>query len=257
MAEPTLESLIGCTAYDRLGRAIGQVEQFYVDNVSEEPTWAVVAAGTTGEHSLVPLTGAQYRAADRVLQVPVDNERVRSAPHVEHHGRIDPDDEQLLLEYYSVGRRSTGRQAGSAQRIQPGPDEPMTTGYPDDSMLRSEERLVVGTEREEVGTARLHKYVDTERQDVTVPTTHEEVRIEREPITGRTEGMPADIGEQEREVTLHADRVTVDKEAIPVERVRMSVDEVEEQQTVSGTVRKERIETEGVETKGTDRQKDA
>ncbi|MFI6866208.1 PRC and DUF2382 domain-containing protein [Nocardia sp. NPDC050406] len=246
MSKTTLESLIGCTAYDKSGSAIGQVEQFYVDNATGQPTWAVVSTGSAGDHSLVPLTGAQYQPADRTLQIPVDSERVRSAPHMEHYGRIDPDDEQALLDYYRLDRRPTGGRTGLAQQIQPGPDEPMTAGYTDDTMLRSEERLVVGTDREEVGTARMHKYVETEQQDITVPITHEEARLVREPITDRTEAA-GDIGEQDREVILHADHVRVDKETVPVERVRLVVDEVEEQQTVSGTVRKERIETEGID----------
>ncbi|WP_282780274.1 MULTISPECIES: YsnF/AvaK domain-containing protein [unclassified Nocardia] len=87
----------------------------------------------------------------------------------------------------------------------------------------------------------------TEEQTVTVPTTHEEVRIEREPITDPRTAERVDIGEEEREVTLHEDRLSVDTEAVPVERVRLAVDEVEDSQTVSGTVRKERFDTEGIE----------
>ncbi len=117
--------------------------------------------------------------------------------------------------------------------------------HADDSMVRSEERLRVDTERTEVGTARLHKSVVSEEQTIKVPVTHEEVHIEREPITDRT--GRATIGEEDREVTLHADQVHVRKETVPVERVRLAVDEVAGEETVSETVRKERVETEGVD----------
>ncbi|QGN58881.1 YsnF/AvaK domain-containing protein [Nostocoides sp. HKS02] len=53
----------------------------------------------------------------------------------------------------------------------------------DDAMTRSKERLNVGTASQEVGRARLRKYVVTEQQSVSVPVTREEVRVEREPIT--------------------------------------------------------------------------
>jgi stress response protein YsnF len=43
-------------------------------------------------------------------------------------------------------------------------------------------------------------------------------------------------------VTLHAERPVVDKEAVPVERVRMSTDTVTDEHTVSDKVRKEQIE---------------
>ncbi|MGY1762461.1 PRC and DUF2382 domain-containing protein, partial [Geodermatophilus sp. SYSU D00805] len=53
----------------------------------------------------------------------------------------------------------------------------------DNAMTRSEERLNVGTRTEEVGRARLRKYVVTENVTETVPVSREEVRVEREPIT--------------------------------------------------------------------------
>ncbi|WP_229069048.1 DUF2382 domain-containing protein [Actinoplanes sp. DH11] len=115
----------------------------------------------------------------------------------------------------------------------------------DDAMTRSEERLNVGTEAEEVGRARLRKYVVTEQEQVDVPVSREEVRLEREPITEANRRAafsgPA-ISESEHEVTLHAERPVVDREAVPVERVRLGTETVTEQETVSGEVRKERIE---------------
>jgi uncharacterized protein (TIGR02271 family) len=84
-----------------------------------------------------------------------------------------------------------------------------------------------------------------------VPVSHEEVRIEREPITDANIGDAMNgptISEEEHEIVLHAERPVVQKEAVPVERVRLGVDTVTEQQTVTDTVRKERIEadTDGV-----------
>lgn len=112
-------------------------------------------------------------------------------------------------------------------------------------MTRSEERLRVGTETVETGRMRLRKYVVTENQDVTVPVSREEVRLEREPITESNIGRAttgADITEEEHEVTLHAERPVVDKETVPVERVRVDTETVTDQERVSGEVRKERIE---------------
>ncbi len=108
----------------------------------------------------------------------------------------------------------------------------------------------VGTERVEVGRARLRKYVVTENVQQTVPVRHEEVRVVREPVTDANRdaamGGP-EISEAEHEVTLHAERPVVATEAVPVERVRLSTEEVVEEETVTGEVRKERIEAEGVD----------
>jgi uncharacterized protein (TIGR02271 family) len=120
----------------------------------------------------------------------------------------------------------------------------------DDAMTLSEERLNVGTRREEVGRARLRKYVVTENVTQTVPVEREEVRIEREPITDANIGNAMDgpaISEEEHEVVLHAERPVVEKEAVPVERVRLDKQVVSEQENVSDTVRKEAVETDGIE----------
>jgi uncharacterized protein (TIGR02271 family) len=121
----------------------------------------------------------------------------------------------------------------------------------DDAMTRSEERLSVGTRSEEVGRARLRKYVVSENVTETVPVSREEVRIEREPITDANIGNAMDgpaISEEEHEVVLHAERPVVAKEAVPVERVRLDKTTVTEQETVTDSVRKEQIEMEGGET---------
>jgi uncharacterized protein (TIGR02271 family) len=117
----------------------------------------------------------------------------------------------------------------------------------DEAMTRSEEQMHVGVERHESGRARLRKYVVTEEVQQTVPVTHEEVRVVREPITdaNRDEALAGpEISEAEHEVTLHAERPVVETETVPVERVRMTTEELTENETVRGQVRKERIEAE-------------
>jgi uncharacterized protein (TIGR02271 family) len=120
----------------------------------------------------------------------------------------------------------------------------------DEAMTRSEEQLRVGTTSEEVGRARLRKYVVTENVSKTVPVSREEVRVEREPITDGNVGNAMDgpaISEEEHEVTLHAERPVVEKEAVPVERVRLDTQTVTDQVTVDETVRKEQIDGDGDE----------
>jgi uncharacterized protein (TIGR02271 family) len=118
-------------------------------------------------------------------------------------------------------------------------------------MTRSEERLHVGTENVAAGRARLRKYVVTENVTQTVPVSHEEVRVEREPITEGNAGAAMsgpDISEDEHEVTLRAERPVVDKEAVPVERVRLGTETVTEEHQVNEEVRKEQIDAPDVDT---------
>lgn len=119
-----------------------------------------------------------------------------------------------------------------------------------DAMTRSEERLHVGTERYETGRARLLKYVVTEEVEQSVPVRHEEVRLEREPITEANIDAAMsgpEISEDTYEVVLHDERPVTETEAVPVERIRLVTEEHVDQETVRGTVRKERIEVEGID----------
>ena len=79
-----------------------------------------------------------------------------------------------------------------------------------------------------------------------MPVKHEEVRIEREPISAdeakHLQGN-AKIGEASADVDLHAERVVVQKETVPVEKVRLGTEEVTENKTISEEVRKEQIDT--------------
>lgn len=112
-----------------------------------------------------------------------------------------------------------------------------------EEMVRSEEQLLVGTEEYESGKAHLHKYVVTENVTRTVPVSHEEVRVVREPMRpGEKSTGTTSIGEEDVEVTLHAERATVRKEAVPVERVRLETNKVTEQKEVSAELRKEKID---------------
>jgi uncharacterized protein (TIGR02271 family) len=200
---------------------------------------------------------------------------LESAPHHDPDRELSAQDERELFEHYGVsyggdtvtaqpgdqpgagtgGRhelRSDERAAGTVGHDTSGP----TT---DQAMTRSEEQLRVGTENVEAGRARLRKYVVTEQVTQTVPVSHEEVRVEREPITEANRGDALDgpaISEEEHEVVLHAERPVTQTEAVPVERVRLDTETVTEQQQVSGEVRKERVETDGVEGENLDTDRD-
>jgi uncharacterized protein (TIGR02271 family) len=115
----------------------------------------------------------------------------------------------------------------------------------DDAMTRSEERLTVDTEREQVGAGQIRKYVVTEEASVTVPVHREELRLEREPITEENRAAAEsglEISEADYEVRLYEEHPVVGTETVPVERVRLTKDVHTEERTVTGEVRKERIE---------------
>lgn len=273
---PNLQALGEATVYDSDGDKIGSVGQVYLDNESDQPEWVTVKTGMFGtKETFVPLAGAQMQDAD--VHVRYDKARVKDAPKMDADGALSPAEEQELYRHYGLsegaggadsgtqtqqghsgrseqsGQEQSGQEraerAGGEQTGQQHAQSSDTTGRTsDDAMTRSEEQLRVGTQSEEIGRARLRKYVVTEQQTQTVPVSHEEVRIEREPITDENRGSAADgprIGEEEHEVVLHAEKPVVEKETVAVERVTLGTETVRKEETVTGEVRKEQIETDG------------
>lgn len=141
----------------------------------------------------------------------------------------------------TTGEANLGKPAGTS-----GAKATADTGRESLSMTRFEEHMQVGVERREVGRARLRKFVVTEEEQQTIPVHHQEVRIEREPITdaNRDAAMRAEMSDEQQEVTLYADRPVIETHMEAVERVRLTTEDHVEQETVRGTVRKERIEAE-------------
>ncbi|MFC9335491.1 YsnF/AvaK domain-containing protein [Arthrobacter sp. NPDC057009] len=265
------------------GDKIGSFGQVYADDANGQPTWVTARTGLFGtSESFIPLEGARLEGDDIV--VPYSKNQVKDAPRVDADGHLDPAEEDRLYEHYQLNgnvtyseaanghsadsrrtteqsaasRTATDRDAGFAAAGSGGTysaaDDRAGRGTAglgdDDAMTRSEERLNVGTERQAAGRARLRKYVVTENVTQTVPVQREEVRLEREPITEGNRGEALngpDISEAEHEVVLHEERPVVDKEAVPVERVKLDTETVTDEVTVDEQVRKERIETDGVE----------
>jgi uncharacterized protein (TIGR02271 family) len=255
-----LQNLEGRTAVDTDGAKLGKIGQVYVDDQSGQPLWVTIHTGMFGtKESFAPLYGSRTTGDD--LQLAVSKDMVKNAPGVDADGHIEDSENEALYRYYDgyLGNPTQGQgqeYAGDTREDMSGRSDIQgrdTSGpTTDDAMTRSEERLHVGTEKAEVGRARLRKHVVTENVTTTVPVSHEEVRLEREPITDANIGQAtsgADISEEEHEVTLHAERPVTDKETVPVERVRLGKETVTEEHEVNETLRKEQIDD--LDTNGT------
>jgi uncharacterized protein (TIGR02271 family) len=276
----TISRVIGQDVYDESGEKIGSAAEVYLDDETGQPEWVTVRTGLFGtKESFVPIRNADL--TDDGVRVPVSKTQVKDAPKIDTDGHLSPQEEQELYRYYGMGTGTDTGMAGtntgmagtttgvgtgmaSTGRTETDVNTHGTVGHDtsgpttDNAMTLSEERLNVGTRSEEVGRARLRKYVVTENVTETVPVTREEVRIEREPITDANIGNAMDgpaISEEEHEVTLHAERAVAEKEAVPVERVRLDKQTVTEHETVTEGLRKEEIEVDGTAdtTLGTDR----
>lgn len=234
--------------YDTERTKIGDAKHAFFDDVTGAPEWVSVKTGLFGTNeSFVPIQNATV--VEDHLEVPYSKGKIKDAPHVDVDagGSLSETEERRLYEHYDIDWEAGWQQGNRSGRdTRPIGNGPAGTARPaDEAMTRSEERMHVGTERRETGRARLRKYVVTEEVQQTVPVSHEEVRVEREPITDADRDSATagpGISAAEHEVTLHEERPVTQTETVPVERVRLDTDEYVEEETVSGEVRKERIE---------------
>lgn len=249
LSQNNIAALIGTDVLSTDGDKIGTVGQIYVDPDSGQPTWATVKTGFFGtSESFVPLD--QANESNGSLLVPFSKEEVKDAPRINTDGELSDAEERDLYAHY----KGAFDLQGSTDDTNPSTDaalqntrtEGKATSGPttDEAMTRSEEQLRVGTERVQTGRARLRKYVVTEQETVTVPVSHEEVRLEREPITDGNVDAALDgpaISEEEHEVVLTEERPVIEKETVPVERIRLGTNTVEDTETVQADVRKEEV----------------
>jgi len=273
-------TLHGATVYGTDNEKIGSVSQVFVDDADGSPTWVTVHTGLFGlSESFVPLAGA--RLGNGELHVEHPKPVIKDAPRTHGDGTLTAEDEDRLYSYYSRSAPAgNGTAAGERTHTFSEAQDADSDTPPDDShhgasMTRSEEHLKVGTERVEATRVRLRKYIVTEYETVRVPVSHEEVRLERVPITdaepvpGAIDGATADANLDARdaadrsrdnlhtdshnnapdapepEIILHAERVVVSVETVPIEIVRLGKETVTENTRVTEPVRSERIEIDG------------
>ena len=117
----------------------------------------------------------------------------------------------------------------------------------DGAMTRSEEQLRVAIERYAAKRVRVVKYVVTEEVQITVPIRREEIRIEELPLDDAASATAGDVdaggtGGLPETIVLHTERPVVGTEVVPVERVRLRTEWVQEQRQVRDEVRRERVD---------------
>jgi len=148
---------------------------------------------------------------------------------------------------------TTTTRAQAAPAPAPAPRQaPSTTQTKTDDTINVpvfEEQLVVGKQRQETGRVHLHKEVVTEQQSIPVTLRHEEVTVERGAFTGQASEVDLKnaFQDQDFEVKVMGEEAIVGKQAHVVEEVRLHKDETQEQQQVTGSVRKERVVVEDVD----------
>ena len=192
-----------------------------------------------------------------MFECPYEKAQIKDAPGIDPDGALSHDEEGELYRHYGrdyAGTSGSGLSSDTTETERTDRDHVSDEGgsghdtsgpNTDDAMTRSEEELRVGTTEREAGRVRLRKYIVEDEVTQTVPVRREEIRVEREPITDANAGDATegpDISEEEHEIVLHEEEVVMSKQTVPKERVRLEKDVETSEETVSETVRSERID---------------
>jgi uncharacterized protein (TIGR02271 family) len=238
---------IGRPIADIDGVPYGTLEELFVGRTTGEPEFAFV--DVEGRRVAVPLTNA--RAENDVVVLPLDPNRVRSAPTVQRDvTSIPPQAGEVVLQFFGLndGAPSPDVPTAPTTPISPALDVP-AAGVPDVDAAEvtvSEEELVVDTEQVATERVRLRKVIVEEDVTVTVTLRREELRVEREPLAPDTKVERANgdgqLTEGALEFVLFAEEPVVSTRLVPVERIRVARDTVVEHERITGSVRKERAE---------------
>ncbi|AZZ55517.1 YsnF/AvaK domain-containing protein [Rathayibacter iranicus] len=125
----------------------------------------------------------------------------------------------------------------TTESAEPG-QEPIT-------VVRSEERLDVRTVYTPTERLHIRKVIVTEERTVTVTLRREELVLEREPLGASLDGGELGSSEESPEpvtFVLHAEEPVLTTRVVPVERVHVAIDRIVAMQSMTETVRKERVD---------------
>lgn len=273
-----IQDLLNATAFDAKGEKLGKINNLFVDDKTGQPTFIEVNHGLFGlGSSLVPLRGHHLESDE--LKLAFDKDLIKDAPEIDFENQLTAADQDRIYEHYrltdvqdvetyvtdqpstqdhqAAGFAGAGAVAGAAGTADHARHEEHEVDHAErdlhapaagasNDIILEKERLNVGTERVATGEARLRKYQVEETETVEVPVTREEVRIERTPISPEEAKNYVGSDTAEATVTLYEDKVNISKESIPVEKVSLGTEQIQETRTVSETVKHDELDTDGI-----------
>ncbi|WP_282828013.1 PRC-barrel domain-containing protein [Gulosibacter sediminis] len=97
----TFSDLANADVYDSAGHKLGGVNNVYVFDGTEEPSWVTVNTGLFGSHeTFIPLANAQFNSGG--LVVPYEKSFIKDAPNIGPDGELSVEQENELFHYYGI-----------------------------------------------------------------------------------------------------------------------------------------------------------
>jgi uncharacterized protein (TIGR02271 family) len=225
----------------RDGKKIGNVDDLLVDTTVRKVRYlgvdldrglfASLFGGGHGGHVLVPIEEVELRS-NQVMVNSIASSEASTLPTYD----FDTFSQRHNFQRSSLG---TGMASGMTSRSTETNARTLDTER-EARLTLAEEELAVGKRRVAAGEVEVGKRVETERVRETVPVLREEVTVERRPATDMS--TAAQIGNDEIRVPISHEEVTVEKRVVPKEELVIKKHQVQDQQVVEDTVRREHAE---------------
>jgi uncharacterized protein (TIGR02271 family) len=148
---------------------------------------------------------------------------------------------------YAAGSayRATGSDLTDSAAVVPTGVDPTRVGADESDTLRlAEERLTIGKRLVNLGGTRVRRYVVETPVEEQVTLHEERVTLDRRPVTGTVAADAADFTDRTIEMAETREEAVVSKAAYVTEEVRLRRESVDRVETVRDTVRREEVEVE-------------
>ena len=148
---------------------------------------------------------------------------------------------------YAAGSayQTTGSDLTDSGAVAPTALDPARVGAEDSDTLRlAEERLTIGKRLVNLGGTRVRRYIVETPVEEQVTLHEERVTLDRRPVTGMVAADAADFTDRTIEMAETREEAVVSKTAYVTEEVRLRREAVDRVETVRDTVRREEVEVE-------------
>ena len=219
----------GLTLVGRGNQELGTIETLLASPTTRKAHFAVINPTGSGDKFAVPLDDVRFDMKNRRAYAPVSMANFNDAPKY-MAGKADYDASNT---YWS--------KAVAAEPVA-ATDRYDQHHRADDVIQLREEELHVNKDRVQAGEVRVGKHVVSEEKSVTVPVEHEEVVVTRHAVDRPAD--PSQIGADSAtiKVPVMAEQVSTNVTARVVEEVEVGKRVVQEEKTITDTVRKEKLD---------------
>ena len=219
----------GLTLVGRGNQELGKVETLLASPTTRKAHFAIINPTGNAQKFAVPLDDVRFDMKNGRAYAPISMANFADAP-------VYNDSAADYNQYDAYWSKAVAAEPVAAT------DKYDQHQSADDVIQLREEEIHVNKETVQAGEVVVGKRVVEEQKTMTVPVSHEEVVVTRRAVDRPTDASDIGDANMEVKVAVMAEQVSTSKTARVVEEVEVGTRTVEEQRTITDTVRKEKLD---------------